>query len=215
MYVPPAFREERLDELHAVIRRTGLATLVTAGPEGPVANHVPLVLDPGEGPYGTLYGHLARGNPQWRSFDGTAPALAIFQGPEAYVSPSWYPGKAEHGQVVPTWNYVAVHATGPATAIEDGGRLRALLDRLTDRHEAGRAEPWAVSDAPEAFTAKLMAGIVGFALRIERLEGKWKLSQNRPAADRRGVVEGLAGEGPGGAEVARAMRELDRDAERS
>jgi transcriptional regulator len=193
MYVPPLFKEDRNDVLHAAIRRSGLATLVTLTADGLIASHVPMLLDPEPAPYGTLIGHLARPNPQARGAIGEA--LAIFQGPEAYITPSWYATKRENGKVVPTWNYIAIHAGGPVEFFNDADRLRAIVTRLTQRQETGRAEPWAVSDAPPDYIEGMLKGIVGFSLRIARLEGKWKMSQNRPAEDRAGVVAGLEGEG--------------------
>ncbi|MDE2515076.1 MAG: FMN-binding negative transcriptional regulator [Rhodospirillales bacterium] len=192
MYLPPAFSENDLPTLHAAIAATGLATLVSHGPAGLIASHVPLILAAEEGEYGTLYGHLARANPQAReaAFDGEA--LAIFQGPDAYVTPSWYATKRETGKVVPTWNYAAIHAYGTLRFIDDAAGLRPLLEALTTRHESRRAAPWAVDDAPADFVAAQMKGIRGFAIPITRLEGKWKMSQNRPAADRAGVIAGLA-----------------------
>lgn len=201
MYLPPHFQEDRLPVLHDAIRQARLATLVTAGADGPEANHLPMLLEPAEGPHGTLYGHLARANPQAHR-DGT-PALAVFLGPEAYVSPSWYATKRQTGKAVPTWNYVAVHAQGRLECFDDPARLRALLARQTERQEAGRPEPWAMADAPEDYLATLLKGIVGLRLPIERLEGKWKLSQNRSAEDRAGAVAGLRAAG-GAAEAALA-----------
>lgn len=194
MYVPPAFREDDPAALAAIIAAARLATLVTATPDGLVATPLPLFFDPAEGPMGTLYGHVARANPQWR-LPVSGEALALFAGPDAYVTPSWYAAKAEHGKVVPTWNYVAVHAYGPVEFFEDPDRLRAIVTRLTDLHEAGRARPWAVSDAPDGYIAAQLRGIVGVRLPIARIEGKRKLSQNRSAADRLGVAAGLA-DGP-------------------
>jgi transcriptional regulator len=208
MYTPPAFREDDPAVLHAVMRAARLALLVSAAPDGgaPEATHLPLLLDPAEGPHGTIHGHLAKANPQWRSLAAGAAARAIFPGPEAYVSPSNYPSKAEHGRVVPTWNYVAVHAIGPVEVIEDPERLHALVSRLTGHHEQSRAQPWAVSDAPEPFIAGQLKGIVGIVLRIETLIGKRKLSQNRSPADREGVARGLgASEDPADRAVAAAM----------
>lgn len=193
MYVPPLFKEERIDVLHDAIRAVGLATLVTMTTDGLIASHVPMLLDAEPAPYGTLVGHLARPNPQARG--STGESLAIFQGPDAYVSPSWYPTKRQNGMVVPTWNYVAIHAYGPVEFFDDAERLRDVVTRLTERQEGRRAEPWAVSDAPAEFIDQMLKGIVGFALQITRLEGKWKMSQNRPADDRAGVIDGLAGEG--------------------
>lgn len=190
MYTPPAFREEDVPTLHAAMRSAPLATLVTAGPEGPVGTPLPLFVDPDDGPFGTLHGHLARANPQWRA--ATTAGLAIFMGPDAYVSPGWYATKRETGKVVPTWNYLAVHASGVVEFYEDADRLHAVVSRLTAIHEAGRAEPWRVEDAPESFVRAQLKGIVGLRMPIARLEGKRKMSQNRPAADRAGVAAGLA-----------------------
>jgi transcriptional regulator len=191
MYIPPAFREEELPALHEIIRGARLANLVTATTEGLIATPLPLLIAPDEGPYGTLYGHVARANPQW-SLAPTGEALAMFTGPDAYISPSWYASKQEHHKVVPTWNYIAVHAYGAAEFFEDKDRLLDLVSRLTRHHEAPRAEPWAVTDAPETFIQAQLKGIVGLRLPITRLEGKRKLSQNRTAADRAGVAAGLA-----------------------
>lgn len=210
MYNPPAFREDRPEVLRQIMHAARLALLVSAAPDGgaPEATHLPLVLEEGEGPHGTLYGHVARANPHWRGLAAAGAARAIFPGPEAYVSPSLYASKAEHGRVVPTWNYVAVHAIGPVEVIEDADRLLALVRRLTDRHEAPRATPWAVSDAPGPFVAAQLKGIVGIVLRIGTLIGKRKLSQNRSEADRAGVEAGLAASlEPADRAVADAMRE--------
>ncbi len=190
MYVPPAFREDDLAALHGTMREARLASLVTATAEGLVATPLPLLLAPEEGPLGTLYGHVARANAQWR-LPPTGDAMALFMGPDAYVSPSWYPSKQEHGKVVPTWNYVAVHAYGPVEFFEDADRLLEVVTRLTGLHEGPRAEPWAVTDAPASFIQAQLKGIVGLRLPIERLEGKRKMSQNRSAADRAGVAAGL------------------------
>ena len=195
MYVPPQFAEDRIPVLHKAIRAAGLATLVTHGSGGLVASPLPLMLDDADGAHGTLYGHLARANPQWRDADPAAEALALFMGPDAYVTPSWYATKRETGKVVPTWNYVTVHAYGPVTFFEDATELLDVVTRLTSRHEAGRAEPWATSDAPAAFIGSQLKGIVGFRMPVTRLQGKWKVSQNRPPADREGVVRGLRQDG--------------------
>jgi len=190
MYTPPAFREDDPATLRQMMRETRLATLVTTTAEGLLATPLPLYLDESEGPQGVLYGHVARANPQWKA-PPLAEALVIFQGPEAYITPSWYASKQEHGKVVPTWNYAAVHAYGPVEFFEDEDRLREAVTRLTDLHERPRAEPWAVTDAPEAFVRAQLKGIVGVRLPIARLEGKRKMSQNRPEADREGVAAGL------------------------
>jgi transcriptional regulator len=194
MYNPPHFKEDRVPVMHAAIRAVGLATLVTTGPDGLAASHIPLLLDPEPAPYGTLHGHLARGNPQGRQEEDSE-ALAIFLGPDAYITPSYYATKRETGKVVPTWNYVAIHAYGKLAFFDDAERLLALVTRLTRRHEAGRAAPWKVSDAPADYLRGQLKGIIGFAMPIARLEGKWKMSQNRPAEDRAGVADGLAREG--------------------
>ena len=191
MYLPPAFREDDLAALHAAIRRVRLANLVTATAAGLVATPLPLFLAADEGPHGTLYGHVARANPHWQ-MPAAGDALALFQGPDAYISPSWYASKREHGKVVPTWNYVAVHAYGPAEFFEDADRLLAVVTRLTELHESGRAEPWSVADAPKSFVRAQLRAIVGLRLPIARIEGKRKRSQNRSPADRAGVAAGLA-----------------------
>ncbi|WP_447795391.1 MULTISPECIES: FMN-binding negative transcriptional regulator [Pseudomonas] len=192
MYTPSNFAIDDLNELHQQILGTRLAVLVTHGEQGLQASHLPLLLNADHGPNGTLYGHLARANPQWRELQNGAEALVIFAGADAYVSPSFYPSKAEHGKVVPTWNYVAVHAYGMAEVFTDADRLRTLVSALTDRHEAGRTHPWKVADAPTDYIDGMLKAIVGFALPIQRLDGKRKLSQNRNAADIAGVREGLA-----------------------
>ncbi len=194
MYIPAAFRIKDRTALHAAIGGHGLATLVTATAAGPVATHLPLLLDPDEGPLGTLYGHVARANPHW-SATTLGDALAIFRGPDSYVSPSWYPAKAEHGRVVPTWDYVAIHAAGQVTFFDEPERLLDVVRRLTEKHEASRETPWAVADAPDDYIAGMLRGIVGLRLPIARLEGSCKMSQNRSAADRAAVLEALRREG--------------------
>lgn len=191
MYCPAAFRQDDLPTLHQQIRGSGLALLSTAGSQGLQASHLPLLLEAGEGEFGTLYGHFARANGHWRDLAEGAEALVVFSGPDAYVHPGWYPAKAEHGKVVPTWNYIAVHAYGRAEVFDDAERLLALLGELTDRHEQPRPQPWAIDDAPRDYIDGMLRAIVGFALPIERLEGKWKLGQNRSKADRAGVQSGL------------------------
>lgn len=192
MYTPRAFAFNDLHELQQQMLGTRLALLVTHGKQGLQASHLPLLLNTDEGPNGTLYGHFAKANPQWKELQDGAEALVIFAGAEAYVSPGFYPSKAEDGKVVPTWNYVAVHAYGSAEVFTDAERLRSLVSALTERHEAGRAQPWKVADAPADYIDGMLKAIVGFALPIQRLEGKRKLSQNRNAADIAGVREGLA-----------------------
>lgn len=206
MYLPSAFRQDDLAELHAQLQASPFALLTSAGAAGVQASHLPLLLEPGEGEFGTLYGHFARANPHWRDLQGGAEALAVFSGPDAYISPGWYPAKAEHGKVVPTWNYIAVHARGPVELIEKPERLLQIVSRLSDQHESGRERPWAVSDAPREYIDSMLRAIVGFALPIRRLEGKWKLGQNRSAADQAGVRDGLAAStSPGDRELATRM----------
>lgn len=192
MYIPPSNAEHRPEVMLGFIEAHPLATLVTSSSDGLFATHLPLLLDRAAGPHGTLEGHVARANPHHRqAVEGEA--LVIFQGPDAYVSPAWYAAKAEHGRVVPTWNYVAVHAYGALRFDDDPAYLRRHLEALTARHEAGRPEPWAVGDAPAEFVEGLQRAIVGVRIEITRLEGKWKMSQNRSAADIDGVVRALAG----------------------
>jgi len=192
MYLPSHFEETRLDVLHAFVRRQPLGLLVTHGSAGLAANPVPFLLDAdGGGGLGTLRAHVARANPVWREGSADASALVVFQGPQAYVSPSWYPAKAEHGKVVPTWNYVMVQARGRLRAIDDAEWLRRLVTRLTERHEAVLPAPWSVSDAPADYVETMLRAIVGIEIELEALTGKWKVTQNRSAADRAGVVRGL------------------------
>ncbi|MDR6870645.1 transcriptional regulator [Bosea sp. BE125] len=191
MYTPPAFRDDDRDSIRAAIRAARLANFVTATPDGVLATPLPLCLDENEGEHGVLYGHLAKANPQWRS-PVAGDGLAIFMGPDAYITPSWYATKQETGKVVPTWNYVAVHAYGPVEFFDDPTRLLAVVTRLTNLHEGERAAPWAVADAPPDFIQAQLRGIVGIRMPITRLEGKRKMSQNRPEADRANVAAGLA-----------------------
>lgn len=193
MYTPHSFAEHDLPTLHAFMEAHPLAAVVTHSPaDGVAATHLPLVLDRSAGPHGTLFGHFARANPHARCVaDGPVAALIVFTGANAYISPTWYSTKEETGEVVPTWNYVAVHAHGTLRLHNDPSLLRAHLEMLTRRHESDRAHPWHVSDAPADYIAQQMKAIVGVALQIDRLEGKWKMSQNRPAADIAGVIHGL------------------------
>jgi transcriptional regulator len=192
MYIPPAFRDDDRASLHATIRAARLCSLVTATAEGLIATPLPLLLDESEGEHGVLYGHLARANPQWRSAP-VGEAMAIFMGPDAYVTPSWYATKQATAKVVPTWNYVAVHAYGPVEFFDDADRLLDVVTRLTDLQEGALAEPWAVTDAPADFIRAQLRGIVGLRIPVTRIEGKRKMSQNRSAEDRAGVAAGLAG----------------------
>jgi transcriptional regulator len=202
MYQPPHFREDRIEIQRNLIRSHPLGLLVTAGPGGLMANPVPLLIY-GEGAErGVLRAHLARANPQWQELKAVAECLVVFQGPQEYVTPSWYATKRETGKVVPTWNYATVHAWGRPRVVEDAGWLRRQLDDLTRLKEGVRLAPWHVDDAPPEFVVAQMKGIVGVEIPIDRIEGKWKVSQNRPEADRAGVLAGLR------AESAEAMARL-------
>ncbi|WP_024275792.1 FMN-binding negative transcriptional regulator [Hyphomicrobium sp. 802] len=194
MYIPPAFRDDDLTRIHQTIRESGLATLVTAAEGGLTGTPLPMFLDTSEGEKGTLYAHLARANPQWKVAP-SGEAMAIFMGPDAYITPSWYATKQQTGKVVPTWDYVAVHAYGLVEFFEDADSLLDVITRLTNLHEQTRAEPWAVSDAPADYIKAQLRGIVGVRMPITKLEGKRKLSQNYSAADRAGVIEGLSRSG--------------------
>jgi len=195
MYLPTQFKEDSVPAIHEAIRQARIGTLVTMGEDGMEASHVPMLVDPGPEPYGTLRGHVSKGNLQWRRVNANVPALAMFLGPNTYITPNWYATKRQTGKVVPTWNYVAVHAYGTVRFFDDRAELLDLVTRLTATHEGGRPAPWAVSDAPPDFIQSQLKGIVGFELPIVRLEGKWKMSQNRTAEDRAGVVEGLRHDG--------------------
>jgi transcriptional regulator len=205
MYQPAHHREDRLEVQHALIRSFPLGTLVTSSPSGLIANHIPFLIDPAASKLGTLTAHVARANPQWRDFEPSSEALVVFRGGESYITPSWYETKRETGKVVPTWNYAVVHAYGAITVRDDANWLRRHIAELTAFNERGRAEPWAVTDAPDAFIGAMVRGIVGIEIEIARIEGKWKVSQNRPEPDRRGVVEGLRAEASA---PARDMAEL-------
>jgi len=207
MYIPPHFAEDRTETLHDAIRAGGLATLVTMTPEGMIASHLPLLLDPEPAPYGTLVGHLARANPQTKLTDAKIPAMAIFHGLDGYISPSLYATKKETGKVVPTWNYIAIHAYGTIEFFDDPARLLTVVTRLTDQYETPRPQPWAVTDAPADFIQAHLRGIVGVSIRIDRLEGKYKMSQNRPKTEHAGIVDGLRADGKPdlATQVARAL----------
>jgi transcriptional regulator len=192
MYLPKHFAQTDIGMMHALMRAFPLATLVTQGADGLEANHIPLLLDVGAGPNGTLRGHVARGNPLAQAAD--AEILVIFQGHECYISPSHYATKAEHGKVVPTWNYTAVHAYGRLRLVDDAAWLLAQLTALTAEQEAGLPKPWAVADAPADYVEKMLGGVVGFEFVIERLTGKWKVSQNQPPVNQASLIEALAGE---------------------
>jgi transcriptional regulator len=196
MYRPDHFRVDDVSLMHALMRARPLAALVSAGPEGLYATHLPTVLKD-DGPHGAIEFHLARANPHWKYLAAGDEALMIFQGPDGYVTPGWYPSKAEHAKVVPTWNYAAVHAYGRPEVMQDTDWIRRHVGELTAQQERNEAAPWAVTDAPEPFIAAMLRGIVGFRLAVTRLEGKWKMSQNREMKDREGVVSGLRRRGEG------------------
>jgi len=205
MYQPPHFREDSLAVQHALIRAHPLGLLVTLENSGIVANLVPFVLDAAASPRGTLKCHVARANRLWQDFDTAHEALVIFQGAEHYITPSWYATKQETGKVVPTWNYVIVQAYGRLVVRDDRDWLAQQIGELTTRQEAPRDQPWAVGDAPEPFVKAQLNAIVGLEIPISRIEGKWKVSQNRPERDRAGVVQGLLAEQD---DAARAMARL-------
>ena len=191
MYVPTHFAQPDVDALHALMRAYPLATLATLGAQGLDANLVPLMWADDGTPHGVLRGHVARANPVWREAVPGTEALAIFHGPNAYISPSWYPSKRETGKVVPTWNYAIVQARGALRAIDDAAWLRELVEALTRTHEASMPQPWAVGDAPPDYIVRMLDAIVGIELTLTSLQGKWKTSQNQPAVNRAGVVDGL------------------------
>ncbi len=191
MYNPPLFRENNKEILHALMAQHSLATLVTLTDDGLVANHIPLVLHSEEGPHGVLRGHVARANSQWQSLRTQVHALAVFQGPSAYITPSWYATKEETGKVVPTYNYAVVHAHGPLRVVEDADQLEMHVRTLTEVHETRQGTTWSVGDAPRDFIRQQLKNIVGIEMTIAKLEGKWKVSQNRVAADRAGAARGL------------------------
>jgi len=224
MYQPPAFREDRIEVQHALIRAHPLGLLITAGPGGLIANPFPFLLDSkaseaggaaeggdaSEEDLGTLRLHIARANPQWRELEAVEECLVVFQGPQDYVTPSWYATKRETGKVVPTWNYATVHAWGRPRIMNDDAWLRRQIEDLTGSRESRRSEPWQVGDAPEDFIAAQMRGIVGVEISILRIESKWKMSQNRPEADRAGVVAGFREAGAVGQEIAALVAERGR-----
>ena len=208
MYLPSHFEETRTSVLHETMRANPFGTLVTLTADGLDANHIPMEIDPDPAPYGTVRGHVARANPVWRDLR-TPDVLVIFHGPHTYISPSWYPTAQESRKAVPTWNYVVVHAHGAIRIIDDAEWVREQLGRLMKRFESDRASPWRMSDMPADFVESLIRGVVGFEVHIARLIGKWKVSQNRPTADVRGIVAGLKATG---AQSDRDMAQLVVDA---
>ncbi len=195
MYLPPLFREDRIEVQHELIRQFPLGLLISAGPGGLLANLIPFLIDPDASERGTLQAHFARANPQRRELAEVEECLVVFQGPQDYVTPSWYATKRETGKVVPTWNYATVHAWGRPRVIDDVDWLRGQIERLTQLQEGKRQAPWQVNDAPDSFIAGQLKGIIGLEIPIARSEGKWKMSQNRPEADRLGVIAGFREEG--------------------
>jgi transcriptional regulator len=190
MYQPDLFRVEDLSRMHALMRARPFATLVSAGSTGLYATHLPTVLKD-NAPFGLVECHLARANPHWKDLAACGEALMIFKGPEGYITPNWYPSKAEHGKVVPTWNYAVVHAYGRPEVMEDRNWLRRHVTELTAQQESGELTPWRPSDSPETFIEAMLRAIVGFRFAIVRIEAKWKMSQNRERKDREGVARGL------------------------
>lgn len=208
MYTPAHFAVDDPASLHALMRDRPLATLVTHCTDGLDANPVPLLWVDDGSPNGLLRGHVAKANPLWREADGAA-VLAVFHGPQAYVSPGWYPTKQETGKVVPTWNYAVVQARGTLRAVTDTAWLRDLVDSLTRSHEASQPAPWSVNDAPPVYLDAMLNGIVGIEIAITSLRGKWKMSQNQPEANRRGVVAGLQERGEAAVAAAVAKQLAD------
>jgi transcriptional regulator len=195
VYIPSHFEEHDTGVLHALVRAHPLGAWVVQAEGRLEVNHIPFLVDETRGEHGTLVGHVARSNPVWRALPTPAESVVIFQGPQAYISPSWYPSKAAHGKVVPTWNYAVVHAHGAPRAIEDRDWLLSLVTKLTDTHEAERAAPWQVTDAPADYVETMLKAIVGIEIPLTKLEGKWKTSQNRLAGDKLGTIAGLHARG--------------------
>jgi transcriptional regulator len=207
MYIPKHFEETQLQTLHALIKAHPFATLVTLADGELTANHVPMLLDAAAGELGTLRCHVARANPLWKHLAAASGALIVFQGPEAYISPSWYPTKREHGKAVPTWNYAVVHAQGEARAIDDRDWLLAHVTEMSNLHEATEPAPWNISDAPADFIDSMVRAIVGIEIPIAKLSGKWKVSQNRPAVDKPAIAAALKARGGDGARAMAALVE--------
>ncbi|TRC94830.1 FMN-binding negative transcriptional regulator [Mesorhizobium sp. WSM4303] len=208
MYQPPHFIETRQDVLHGLIRAHPLGLLISNGQDGPIANAIPFLLDAETGPNGRLRAHLAKANPQWRLLanNPASPVLVVFQGADAYVTPSWYETKRETGKVVPTWNYAIVQVRGTVRVIDDAEWIAQQISDLTLSQEGARKTPWAVTDAPPTFIQSQIKGIIGLEIEIAEISGKWKVSQNRPVADRVGVAEGLEKEAAGAPDMAGLVR---------
>jgi transcriptional regulator len=208
MYSPQQFEESRLDVLHDLIRSHPLGTVVVLAGMELSANHIPFLVDADSGDFGTLRGHVARSNPLWKQFGGNIEALVVFQGPESYITPSWYPSKHADGKAVPTWNYAVAHEYGQPRTVDDAAWLLEHVTQLTNVHETEQALPWLVSDAPSDFTEHMISRIVGIEIPISKLQGKWKVSQNRKNSDRLGVAAGLESQDT---ERSRAMARLVMD----
>lgn len=208
MYQPPHFVETRQDVLHGLIRSHPLGLLISNGQDGPIANAIPFLLDAEAGPNGKLRAHLAKANPQWRLLadNPASPVLVVFQGADAYVTPSWYETKRETGKVVPTWNYAIVQVRGMVRVIDDAQWIAQQISDLTLSQEGARETPWAVTDAPPSYIQSQIKGIIGLEIEIAEISGKWKVSQNRPVADRVGVAEGLEKEAAGAPDMAGLVR---------
>ncbi len=206
MYLPKHFAEDNVAEMHALMRAHPLATLISQGPDGLNANHIPLLLADAE-PYGTLQGHVARANLLWKAGNVAGEVLVVFQGDQSYISPSGYATKAEHGKVVPTWNYAAVHAYGELKVIEDPAWIFGQISALTATNEAALPQPWAATDAPADYIEKMLGAIVGIEITINRLLGKWKVSQNQPAANQASLIAALEKAGDPMAALIRAKQQ--------
>jgi transcriptional regulator len=191
LYNPRWFKEERVDLLQDEVNRLSFGTIITTTKGGILASHVPMLVDSTRGEFGTLFGHVARGNAQWRDSALGGQGLAVFLGPDAYISPSWYRTKVDTGKVVPTWNYIAIHVRGPVTFFEETERIRGIVTNLTEHHEADSSKPWKITDAPGNYIDEELRQIVGFEMPIVKIEGKWKMSQNRPEADQKNVIARL------------------------
>ena len=198
MHIPPPFRRDDPATLQSAMRRFQTATLVSHGASGLMATHVPIEVAEWPSPLGRLRCHFARANPHAEMIAEADEMLAIFHGPEGYISPNWYPSKAHNSKVVPTWNYATIHAYGTAKSFTDPNALRALVGKLTDRYEARQATPWSIDDAPDDYIDSMLSAIIGIEITVSRLEGKWKMSQNRSAEDQQGVIHGLQAQGDPG-----------------
>lgn len=208
MFVPKSFEVDDPAFLAKVMAAHDFALLVNQREDAPFVTHIPLLHDPDDGPYGTIHGHVARANPHWRCFDGAATALAVFQGPHAYISPSWYPSTEK----VPTWNYVAVHAYGRPALVDDPDAVRAHLSQMVSRQENQRSDPWSMDDLPDRYIEGMLRGLVAFRMPIDRLQGKAKMNQNHPIENRRGAAAGLRATGRADdTEVARLIDRFDPD----